>query len=50
MPEKPQFAREYTDFESVGPIRVAEFISGGRDDEIQADVIAFVNELLRALE
>jgi hypothetical protein len=42
--------QDFTDFESVGPIRVAEFISGGRDDGIQADVVAFVNELLRFLE
>jgi hypothetical protein len=41
--------QDFTDFESVGPIRVAEFISGGRDDVVQADVVAFVNELLRHL-
>ena len=42
--------QDFTDFESIGPIRVAEFISGGRDDVVQADVVAFINELLRAIE
>jgi hypothetical protein len=42
-------ARDFTDPESVGPRRVAEFIGGGPDDEVQADVVGFVAELLRKL-
>jgi hypothetical protein len=38
--------RDFTDAESVGPSRAAEFITGGRDDDIQADVVGFVVELL----
>jgi hypothetical protein len=30
----------------VGPRRVAEFLQGGPDDEIQADVVGFVKALL----
>jgi hypothetical protein len=41
--------RDFTDPESVGPRRVAEFIGGGPDDDIQADVVGFVAELLRRL-
>ena len=40
------------DFESIdniGPRRVAEFITGGRDDDIQADVVGVVGELLESL-
>jgi len=41
--------RDFTDPESTGPIRVAEFITGGPDDEIQADVVGFVTALLSRL-
>jgi hypothetical protein len=41
--------RDFTDPESVGPIRVAEFVMGGPDDSIQADVVGFVTALLVAL-
>ncbi len=41
--------RDFTDPESTGPIRVAEFITGRRDDEIQADVVGFVTALLSRL-
>jgi len=41
--------RDFTDSEGVGPMRVAEFISGGRDEEIQADVVGFVERLLAAV-
>ncbi|HEX7478484.1 MAG TPA: hypothetical protein VF331_11800 [Polyangiales bacterium] len=30
----------------VGPRRVAEFIVGGRDEAIQADVVGFASQLL----
>jgi hypothetical protein len=39
--------RDFTDPESVGPMRVAEFIMGGPDEAIQADVVGFVATLLR---
>jgi hypothetical protein len=41
--------RDFTDPESVGPMRVAEFVTGGPDDTTQADVVGFVNDLLGAL-
>jgi hypothetical protein len=41
--------RDFTDPESVGPRRVAEFITGGPDDEVHADVVGFVAQLLSAL-
>ena len=41
--------RDFTDPESTGPMRVAEFITGRRDDEIQADVVGLVTTLLSRL-
>ena len=41
--------RDFTDSESVGPRRVAELIGGGPDDDIQADVVGFIGDLLRRL-
>jgi hypothetical protein len=41
--------RDFTDPESVGPRRVADFIGGGPDDEVHVDVVGFVAELLRKL-
>jgi hypothetical protein len=38
--------RDFGEVESVGPRRVAEFITGGADDDLQADVVGFVGELL----
>ncbi len=38
--------RDFLDPEGVGPRRVAEFLVGGADDEIQADVVGFVTRLL----
>ncbi len=38
--------RDFLDPESVGPRRTAEFITGDRDDAIQADVAGFVKQLL----
>ena len=37
---------DFTDPEGFGPMRVAEFITGSPDDEIQADVVGFVTALL----
>ena len=42
-----QFLREdFSDVDGVGPIRTAAFLTGGPDDDIQADVVGFVGELL----
>lgn len=38
--------RDFLDIDSVGPRRVADFLRGGPDDEIQADVVGFVSLLL----
>lgn len=42
--------RDFTDPESVGPRRVAEFVTGGPDDDVQADVVGFVGQLLGNLD
>jgi hypothetical protein len=41
--------RDFTDPQSVGPMRVAEFITGAPDDGIQADVVGFTERLLAAI-
>lgn len=38
--------RDFMDPDSVGPRRVAEFITGGPDDDLQADVVGYVVRLL----
>ncbi len=38
---------DFLDHDGIGPRRVAEFVQGGTDDEIQADVVGFVSALLR---
>lgn len=40
--------RDFSGSNSVGPRRVAEFITGGVNDQIQSDVVGFVQSLLRA--
>ena len=42
--------RDFLDHDGLGPRRVAEFLVGGPDDEIQADVVGFFRELLASLE
>lgn len=42
--------RDFSDHGGIGPRRVAEFINGAPDDEIQADVVGFVAELLRVVD
>lgn len=39
-------ARDFRDRDGVGPKRVAEFLTGGPDDDIQADVVGLVVEIL----
>ena len=41
--------RDFTDPDGVGPRRVAEFITGGIDDDVQADAVGFVKQLLAAI-
>jgi len=38
--------RDFLDPDMIGPSRVAAFLSGGHDDELQADVVGFVSQLL----
>lgn len=42
--------RDFAEVDAVGPMRVASFVAGERDDELQADVVAFVGELLAKVE
>jgi hypothetical protein len=41
--------RDFLDHDGVGPRRVAEFLVGRRDDAIQADVVGYIEALLRLL-
>lgn len=41
--------RDFSTLDAVGPMRVAAFMTGGQDDELQADVVAFVAQLLAKL-
>lgn len=38
--------RDFVEVDAVGPMRVAAFLTGGRDDELQAEVVNFVAQLL----
>ena len=38
--------RDFGTPDAIGPMRVAAFVTGGIDDELQADVVGFVAELL----
>ncbi|MCL2777516.1 MAG: hypothetical protein FWD73_05890 [Polyangiaceae bacterium] len=38
--------RDFSELDAVGPMRVSVFVTGRRDDELQADVVAFVARLL----
>ena len=38
--------RDFAELDAVGPMRVAAFVTGGRDDELQAEVVNFVAQLL----
>lgn len=41
---------DFLDHQGIGPRRVAEFVFGGPNDTLQADVVGFVGEFLRLLE
>ena len=38
--------RDFDQIDSIGPIRVAKFLTGNNNDDIQADVVALIRELL----
>lgn len=38
--------RDFSSPDAVGPMRVAAFITGGKDEDLQADVVGFVLQLL----
>ena len=42
--------QDFGSLDGVGPKRTAEFLRGGPDDEIQADVVGLVSSLLRAVQ
>ncbi len=42
--------RDFSDPDNIGPLAVAEFLYHGRNDDLQADVVGFVGELLRRCE
>jgi hypothetical protein len=37
---------DFLDYDGIGPRRVAEFLRGAPDYEVQADVVGFVRALL----
>ena len=41
--------RDFGSLDGVGPKRTAEFLRGGPDDEIQADVVGLVSSLLKSI-
>lgn len=42
--------RDFMEIDRIGPMRVAEFITGGRDDGIQQDVVGQVTLFLKGCE
>jgi hypothetical protein len=38
--------RDFSDIEAVGPMRVAAFVTGGKDEQLQADVVGFLAQVL----
>jgi len=42
--------QDFTAHDSLGPRRVADFVSGGPDADMQADVVGYVDGLLKKLE
>jgi len=43
-------SEDFSEIDSIGPKRTAEFLTGESDEEIQADALGFVASLLRELE
>jgi hypothetical protein len=42
--------RDFSAHAGVGPLRVAEFLRGTPDDDLQADAVGFVGEFLRSVD
>ena len=42
--------QDFTAHDGLGPRRVAQFLTGGPDDPIQADVVGYIDALLRAID
>ena len=42
--------RDFSAPDAVGPMRVAAFVAGGKDDELQADVAGFVTQLVAKVD
>ena len=42
--------RDFSAHDGVGPLRVAEFLRGTPDEDLQADVVGFVGEFLRGVD
>jgi len=40
----------FLDIDGPGPVRVAQFLSGGLNEELQADVVGFMEHLIRVCE
>ncbi|MCZ2250014.1 MAG: hypothetical protein LC111_14745 [Bacteroidia bacterium] len=38
--------RDFSEPDAVGPMRVAAFVTGDKDEELQADVVGFIGQLL----
>jgi hypothetical protein len=38
--------RDFSEPDAVGPMRVAAFVTGGRDERLQADVVGFIGRLV----
>lgn len=38
--------RDFSEPHAVGPMRVAAFVTGGKDEQLQADVVGFIRQLL----
>ena len=41
---------DFSEPDAVGPMRVAAFVTGGRDEALQADVVGFIGQLLAKVE
>ena len=39
-------ARDFSETDAVGPMRIAAFVTGGKDQQLQADAVGFIGQLL----
>lgn len=42
--------RDFSEPDAVGPMRVAAFVTGGKDEQLQADVVGFIGQLLATVK